>query len=122
MNGEESGFTLSRFTTGIGQPRAFECQLLPTAKGANSPKMQLFNAVARLEPGLVEFSHALDQSGQAVIHRWLVPFILDDWGKQEPVSPRRRFVHIHQDPPFLGSFLATFKGSRNIFVTVVATQ
>jgi hypothetical protein len=32
-NGEESGFTLNRFMTGIGQPRAFECQLLPTAMG-----------------------------------------------------------------------------------------
>jgi hypothetical protein len=59
-NGEESGFTLSKFTTGIGLPRVFECQLLPTAKGTNSPKMELFDAVARLEPGLVEFSHALD--------------------------------------------------------------
>jgi hypothetical protein len=31
-------------------------------------------------------------------------------------------VHIHKDPPFLGSFPATFEGSRNIFVTTVATQ
>jgi hypothetical protein len=46
--------------SGIGQPRAFECQLLPTAKGVNSPKMKLFDVVAHLEPGLVEFSHALD--------------------------------------------------------------
>jgi hypothetical protein len=60
INGEESRFTLSRFVTGIGQPQAFECQLLPTAKGANSSKMELFNAVARLEPGLVEFDHAVD--------------------------------------------------------------
>jgi hypothetical protein len=59
-NGEESGFTLSRFTTGIRQPRAFECQLLLTAKEVNSPKMELFDAVACLEPGLVEFGHALD--------------------------------------------------------------
>jgi hypothetical protein len=46
--------------TGIGQPRAFECQLLPMAKGVNSPKMELFDAVACLEPGLMEFGHALD--------------------------------------------------------------
>jgi hypothetical protein len=59
-NGEERGFTISRFVTGIGQPRAFECQLLPIAKGVNSPKMKLFDVVAHLEPGLVEFSHALD--------------------------------------------------------------
>jgi hypothetical protein len=31
-------------------------------------------------------------------------------------------VHILQDPPFLGSFPATFEGSQNIFVTVVARQ
>jgi hypothetical protein len=57
---EESGFTLSRFTAGIRQLRAFECQLLPTTKGAKSPKMKLFNAVARPESGLAEFGHALD--------------------------------------------------------------
>jgi hypothetical protein len=51
------------------------------AKGANSLKMELFNAVARLEPVLTEFDHALDQSGQAIIHRRLVPLILDDRGK-----------------------------------------
>jgi hypothetical protein len=59
-NGEESGFTLSRFTTGIGQPQALECQLLPTAKRVNSLKMELFDALARLEPGLTEFGHVLD--------------------------------------------------------------
>jgi hypothetical protein len=59
-NGEESSFTLSRFTAGIGQPWAFECQLLLTAKGVNSLKMKLFNAVAHPESGLVEFSRMLD--------------------------------------------------------------
>jgi hypothetical protein len=57
-----------------------------------------------------------------VVHRWLIPLILDDRGEQEHVSPRRWFVHIHHDPPLLGSFLATFEGSQNIFVTAVATQ
>jgi hypothetical protein len=121
-NGEESGFTLNRLTTGIRQPRAFECQLLSTVKGANSPKMDLFDAVACLEPGRAEFGHVLDQSGQAVVHRRLVPFILDDRWKQEHVSPRCGFVHIHQDPAFLGSFPATLEGSQDIFVTVVAVQ
>jgi hypothetical protein len=59
-NGEESGFTFSGFVTRIGQPRAFECQLLPTAKGVNSPKMELFDAMARIQPSLAEFGHALD--------------------------------------------------------------
>jgi hypothetical protein len=34
----------------------------------------------------------------------------------------RGFVHIHQDPPFLGSFLATFEGSQDIFITAAAKQ
>jgi hypothetical protein len=37
------------------------------AKGVNSSKMELFDPVARLEAGLTEFGHALDQSGQAVV-------------------------------------------------------
>jgi hypothetical protein len=31
-------------------------------------------------------------------------------------------VHILQDPHFLGSFLATFEGSRNIFAMAVVMQ
>jgi hypothetical protein len=74
------GLTLSRFVAGIRQLRAFKCQLLPIAKGADSPKMKLFKAVACLESGLAKFGHALDQSGQAAIHRRFVSFILDDRG------------------------------------------
>jgi hypothetical protein len=70
----------------------------------------------------VEFGHALDLNSQTVIRWQLVPLILDDRGKQEPVSPRCRFVHIHQDQPFFRSFPTTFEGCRNIFITAVATQ
>jgi hypothetical protein len=77
---EESGFTLSRFAAGIGQSWAFKCQLLPMTKGVNSSKIKLFNTVARLKSDLLKFSHALDQSGQAAIQRWLVPLVLDDGG------------------------------------------
>jgi hypothetical protein len=122
MNGEESGSTLIMFTTGIGQPRAFDCQLLPTAKGVNSSNMELFDVVACLEPNLKEFGRLLDQSCQAVVHRWLILLILDDRGEHDPISPWHWFVHIHQDPPPLGSFPATFEGSQNIFVTMVVTQ
>jgi hypothetical protein len=38
------------------------------------------------------------------------------------VSPQCWFVHVYQDPPLLGSFPATLKGSQNIFVMVMATQ
>jgi hypothetical protein len=57
---EGSRFTLSRFAVGIGQPRAFECQLHPMAKGVNSSKMKLFETVAHPESGLTEFGHMLD--------------------------------------------------------------
>jgi hypothetical protein len=53
-------FTLSRFVAVIEQPWAFECQLLPMTKGVNSPKMKLFDVVARPESGLTEFAHTLD--------------------------------------------------------------
>jgi hypothetical protein len=32
-------------------------------RGANPPKIEFFNAVARLEAGLVQFSNVLDQRG-----------------------------------------------------------
>jgi hypothetical protein len=59
-NGEGIDLTLDRFATGIEQPRTFECQLLPTVKGANSPKMKLFDVGARPKSDLTEFDHALD--------------------------------------------------------------
>jgi hypothetical protein len=46
------GITFQRFTVEIGQSRTFERQFLPTTEGANPPKIELFNAVARLEAGL----------------------------------------------------------------------
>jgi hypothetical protein len=51
------------------------------AKGVNSPKGEFFDAVARLKISLVEFSHPLDQSGQAQCHRWLTPFVFDEQGE-----------------------------------------
>jgi hypothetical protein len=122
---KKTDLTISGFTAGISQPRAFKGQLLPTAKGANSSRMKFFNAVICLESSLMEFGHTLDQSGQAVIHRRLVPLIFDDGGgggEQEHVSPRCRGVHVNKNPPLLGSFLATLEGSQNIFVSAVTTQ
>jgi hypothetical protein len=58
-------------------------------------EMKLFNAVACLESGIAEFGHALDQSGQAAIHRWFAPLILKDRGEQEHVSPRCWGVHVY---------------------------
>jgi hypothetical protein len=73
--------TISRFAAGIGHPRTFEGQPLPMTKGANSPKMKFFDAMASLETGLTEFSHTLDQSEQALIHWWFCPLIFDDRGE-----------------------------------------
>jgi hypothetical protein len=75
--------------------RAFEGQLLSTAKGANSLKMKLFDAVACLEPGLMEFGHTLEQSRQVAIHWRFIPLILDDRGEQEPISSQCWGVHIN---------------------------
>jgi hypothetical protein len=87
----------------------------------NSPKMELFDAVACLESSLTEFSHMLDQSGQAIVHRRFIPLILDDRGEQETISPWCWGVHVYQNPPLLGSLPATLEGSRNIFVAAVMT-
>jgi hypothetical protein len=72
--------TISRFAAGIGHLRVLKGQLVMTAKGVNSLKMKLFDTVACLESGLMEFSHALDQSGQVVIHQRFFLLILDDGG------------------------------------------
>jgi hypothetical protein len=55
-------FTLKRITAVIGQPWAFESQGLSATEGANPPKIKFFDAVARLEPDLVQFSDAPNQS------------------------------------------------------------
>jgi hypothetical protein len=44
----------------LGSDSREHSNLLLTVKGVNSPKMELFDVVARLEPGLMEFGHALD--------------------------------------------------------------
>jgi hypothetical protein len=51
------------FTIGISHSRIFECQYLPTIEGANPLKIEFFDAVARLEAGLEQFSNALGQRG-----------------------------------------------------------
>jgi hypothetical protein len=37
------------------------------AEGVNSPKMEFFNTMARLKPGPMELSYALDQGGQTCV-------------------------------------------------------
>jgi hypothetical protein len=46
------GITFRRFAVGIGQSQTFERQFLPVTEGVNLLKIELFDAVARLEAGL----------------------------------------------------------------------
>jgi hypothetical protein len=55
--------TTSKITIGIDHPRAFVSQCLPAAEGVNSSDMKFFDAMACLEPDLVEFNNTIDQSG-----------------------------------------------------------
>jgi hypothetical protein len=50
---EDKGITFRRFTVGIGHSRTFKWQFLPTIEGVNPLKIEFFDAVARLEAGLV---------------------------------------------------------------------
>jgi hypothetical protein len=44
--------TFRRFTVGISHSWIFERQFLPATEGANPPKIEFFDAVARFEAGL----------------------------------------------------------------------
>jgi hypothetical protein len=48
------------------------------AEGANSPKIEFFDAVAHLKPDLAELSYVLDQGGQTGVHQQFCPLSLDD--------------------------------------------
>jgi hypothetical protein len=90
-------------------------------KGADLLKIEFFDAVARLEAGLAQFSNALDQRGYVIGHRWLHPFILDSWRKQKLVDPRGLDMHVHNDPLLLGTLPASLEGSLD-FITTFASQ
>jgi hypothetical protein len=60
---EYKDVTGQRITTRIGQPGGFKSQSFPAIEGANPPKIKLFGAVARLEPGLAQLSDVPNQSG-----------------------------------------------------------
>jgi hypothetical protein len=69
-------------------------------EGVNSPKGQYLGAVIGLKPGLTEFSHPLDRSGQARRHRWLTMFVFDERWVHKLVHPLRLNMHIYQEPFF----------------------
>jgi hypothetical protein len=55
---------------GIGHSRTFKRQFLLATEGVNLLKIEFFDAVARLEAGLVQFSNMLDQCSQAIGQWW----------------------------------------------------
>jgi hypothetical protein len=114
--------TFRRFTVGIGHSRTFEHQFLPATEGANLSKIEFFDAVARLEASLTQFSNMLGQRSQAIGHRWFWPLILDSWREQKFVDPRGLIMHIHKNPLLLGTLPATLKGGLDVFIHAVASQ
>jgi hypothetical protein len=71
----------------IGHPWALMGAFVLVAEGVNSLKMEFIDAVARLKPGPAEVSYAVDQGGQASVHRWLYTLSLDDQREQKFVLP-----------------------------------
>jgi hypothetical protein len=67
----------------------------------NPLKGKLFNAVARLESALAEFSRLLDQRRQMWCHFRFTPLVLDLQGEQKFVHPLWLDVHIYQQPSVL---------------------
>jgi hypothetical protein len=70
---------------GIDHPRALIGAFVPTVEGANSPKMEFFDAVAQFKLGHTELSYTPDQGGQASVHWWLCPLSHDDRREQKLV-------------------------------------
>jgi hypothetical protein len=91
-------------------------------RGSNPPKIELFNAVARLGAGLAQFGNMLGQRNQAIGHRWFRPLILDNWLEQNLVDPRGLIMHIHKNPFLLGTLPAALEGGLDVLIPVVASQ
>jgi hypothetical protein len=87
--------TRSGFAARIGQPRAFESQFLPTAKGVNSPEGKFLDALTRPETSVAKLSYPLNQIDQARCHLRLSPLIIDERWEQMHVRPLRLDMHIN---------------------------
>jgi hypothetical protein len=105
---------------GIGHSRTFEHQFLSAIEGANPPKIEFFDAVARLEAGLSQFSNTPGQRSQAIGHRWFRPLILDSWREQKLVYPRGLITHIYENPLLLGTLPASLEGGLAVFIHAAA--
>jgi hypothetical protein len=99
QSGKSKGFTRSRVATRIGELQGLESQLLLAAKWVDSPKNKFFGAVARLEPGLKEFSHPHYQRPQSRPLFRILPLISNYRWKKVLVRPLRRVAQIDMKPP-----------------------
>jgi hypothetical protein len=75
--------------------------------------------VTGLKPGLPEFSHPLDQSGQAWCHRRLTPFVFNEREEHKLVHPLRFSMHIRQKPLLLRVLSGAIEGGIDILLTAV---
>jgi hypothetical protein len=55
-------------------------------------------------------------------HRWLSLLILDSWRELKLVDPRGFIMHIHKNPPLLGTLPAALEGSLDVFIPTLASQ
>jgi hypothetical protein len=92
------------------------------AEGVNLPKGEFLDAVVGFKPGVMEFSHPLDQSGQARRHRWLTPFIFDEREEQKLVHPLQLNMYIHQEPLLLRILPGALEGGFDILLTVMTAK
>jgi hypothetical protein len=91
-------------------------------KGANLPKGEFFGIVASLKTGCTEFSHPPDQSSQARCHRWLAPFVFNEWGEQILVYPLWFNMHIDQKPLLLRVLPGALEGGIDVLLTAVVMK
>jgi hypothetical protein len=90
-------------------------------EGANPPKIEFFDIVARLEAALAQFDNTLGQRSQAIGHRWFQLLILDSWREQKLVDPRGLIMHIHKNPFLLGTLPAALEGGLDVFIPTVVS-
>jgi hypothetical protein len=57
-----------------------------------------------------------------ISHRWLRPVVLDSWREQKLVDPRWLVMHVHKNPPLLGTLLAALEGSLDVFIPALVSQ
>jgi hypothetical protein len=78
--------------------------------------------VTGLKPGLAEFNHLLDQSGQERHHHRLAPFVFDEQGKQKLVHSLQLNMHVHQKPLLLRVLSGTLECGIDILLTAVTIK